>query len=406
MAGPTSPGAEGPTFGPPHLPPGWIAQWDGASKKYYFVQLSTGVSQWDTPTDAAPTGTPAPGVEHPYGIPRQQELITHPDGSQTVRHVDGSMEPVNPPMPPDGTRGIGGQTGDRGLGSMAMNALLGGKDSSNHNTNGNHGGSGSNPFGNLANQFLGGGGHGGGGAGKNALGKLGGALANSFLHSGDKPEQPQSYHSGQTTGHQPQQQQQQQQQQHGLAGSLMGGVASMLGGNKPSHGDVQLTCYLLQSSSYGYSNSGSASGGYSGQAPPTSYQPPGGGANAPGASSYQTTTPNHAPNPSFPSPSGQNGSQASAHQTHPTYGQVPGPPPGKPPGAYGQSSGYDAPSQGGHHHQQQQQQQQQPQYGHTNNGVYEPSYGNGGNAPGAYPGNNPTYSQGPNQQGHGYGSQY
>jgi hypothetical protein len=119
MAGPTSPGSEGPTFGPPQLPPGWIAQWDGASRKYYFVQLSTGVSQWDVPTDAAPTGsTPAPPAgDHPYGVPPQQELITHPDGSQTVRHPDGSLEPVNPPMPQDGSRGLGdGPSGDRGLG--------------------------------------------------------------------------------------------------------------------------------------------------------------------------------------------------------------------------------------------------------------------------------------------------
>lgn len=119
MAGPTSPGSEGPTFGPPQLPPGWIAQWDGASKKYYFVQLSTGVSQWEVPTDAAPTGsTPAPAAgDHPYGVPRQQELITHPDGSQTVRYADGSLEPVNPSMPQDGSRGLGdGPSGDRGLG--------------------------------------------------------------------------------------------------------------------------------------------------------------------------------------------------------------------------------------------------------------------------------------------------
>ncbi|KAJ3950722.1 uncharacterized protein N0V96_001873 [Colletotrichum fioriniae] len=122
MAGPTSPGAEGPTYAPPHLPAGWIAQWDGASKKYYFVQLSTGVSQWETPTDAAPTGaTPAQPSDHPYGVP-QPEVITHPDGSQTVKHADGTLEPVNPSMPPDttSTRGIDGQTGDRGLGVRFM----------------------------------------------------------------------------------------------------------------------------------------------------------------------------------------------------------------------------------------------------------------------------------------------
>lgn len=113
MAGPASPGTEGPTFEPPQLPPGWIAQWDGASKKYYYVSISSGVSQWETPTDAAPGGTPAQGPEHPYGVPGQQpELITHPDGTQTVKHSDGRMEPLLP----DGTTGVEGPAGDRGLG--------------------------------------------------------------------------------------------------------------------------------------------------------------------------------------------------------------------------------------------------------------------------------------------------
>jgi hypothetical protein len=113
MAGPTSPGSEGPTFAPPQLPPGWIAQWDATSKKYYFVQLSTGVSQWDTPTEAAPVGgTPAQPVEHPYGVPGQPQLITHPDGSQTVKHADGTMEPILP----DEARNIDGPTGERGIG--------------------------------------------------------------------------------------------------------------------------------------------------------------------------------------------------------------------------------------------------------------------------------------------------
>jgi hypothetical protein len=121
MPGPNSPGSEGPTFAPPNLPPGWIAQWDGNSRKYYFVQLSTGVSQWDTPTEAAPVGgTPGQNVEHPYGVPGQPQIITHPDGSQTIKHADGSMEPVMPPG--DGTRGVDGPAGDRGLGVSSESA--------------------------------------------------------------------------------------------------------------------------------------------------------------------------------------------------------------------------------------------------------------------------------------------
>lgn len=123
MAGTASPGSSsGPTFAPPPLPPGWIAQWDAVSGKYYFVQLSTGVSQWDTPTESAPTGldTPAPPSEHPYGAPGPggAQIITHPDGTRTVKHPDGTMEPILPGQEP-GTRGVGGP-GDRGLGVSLM----------------------------------------------------------------------------------------------------------------------------------------------------------------------------------------------------------------------------------------------------------------------------------------------
>jgi hypothetical protein len=124
MAGPASPGSDGPTFAPPPLPAGWIAQWDASSKKYYFVQLSTGASQWETPTEAAPVGgTPAARIDHPYGAPARTDggqIIVHPDGSQTVRYPDGRLEPVYPRedgSSPTGTRGVdGGGSGDRGLG--------------------------------------------------------------------------------------------------------------------------------------------------------------------------------------------------------------------------------------------------------------------------------------------------
>jgi hypothetical protein len=125
MAGPSSPGSEGPTFAPPPLPAGWIAQWDASSRKYYFVQLSTGASQWETPTEAAPVGgTPSARTDHPYGVPHKTgnngaEIIVHPDGSQTARYPDGRLEPVHPREDGsvgDGTRGVGGGSGDRSLG--------------------------------------------------------------------------------------------------------------------------------------------------------------------------------------------------------------------------------------------------------------------------------------------------
>ncbi|PTB38624.1 hypothetical protein M441DRAFT_49016 [Trichoderma asperellum CBS 433.97] len=101
MSGTTSPSNKGPAFAPPQLSAGWIAQWDGASRKYSYIQLSTGVSQWEIPTQAP-------------------ELITHPDGLQTVKRVDGMIEPILPD-------GMDGPNRDRGLGSMAVNALLSAK---------------------------------------------------------------------------------------------------------------------------------------------------------------------------------------------------------------------------------------------------------------------------------------
>lgn len=50
-----------------------IAQWDAGSRKYYFVQISTGESVWEIPTQDAPL-VPSPGVtpaqpQGPYSRP-------------------------------------------------------------------------------------------------------------------------------------------------------------------------------------------------------------------------------------------------------------------------------------------------------------------------------------------------
>ena len=84
------------------------------SRKYYFVQLSTGESTWETPTHPAPTGptpqaTPQGGVEHPYGTPSGDDgqVITNQDGSQSIRYADGRVEP----LPADGDRSLSGNIG-------------------------------------------------------------------------------------------------------------------------------------------------------------------------------------------------------------------------------------------------------------------------------------------------------
>ena len=121
---------------------------------------------------------------------------------------------------------------------MAMNAILGGKQTSRHN------GHGSSPLSGLASQFLGGGhggghggSHGGGGGGsgghdgkQSTAGKLVGQLASNLLSPSDKPEQPQNYHGGQSSGGS-------QHHQGGLAGAVFGGVAQVFGG-KHGHESV------------------------------------------------------------------------------------------------------------------------------------------------------------------------
>lgn len=325
MAGPTSPGTEGPTFAPPQLPAGWIAQWDGASRKYYYVQLATGVSQWEVPTQAAQAGsTPGHHVDHPYGTPPQPELITHPDGSQTVKHADGTMEPIM----------ANGPNGDRGLGDMAMNALLGGKNSG-------HGGG-------L-----------GGSGGKSSAGKLIGQLASNLLSPSNKSPPPQNYHGGQSTSY---------SSQGGLAGVVFGGVALMFGG-KQSHGSGQ---------NFGYSNAGTG-GSYSGEAP--TYNPSGSG------HSSSTHTP-------FASQSNQHhGSHSQSHQGQGHQSYQPPPPQAQSPHSqsnYGQSYGGQHEGSGGYSH-------QPPSYGGPPSGGHNPPYGqsNQGPAGGYHQSASGGFNQGP-----------
>ncbi|KAF2966529.1 hypothetical protein GQX73_g7076 [Xylaria multiplex] len=286
MAGPASPNA-GPTFEPPHLPPGWIAQWDGSSKKYYYVQLSTGVSQWEIPTNAAPGATPAQSNEHPYGVPGPREVITHPDGTQTLKHPDGRMEPI---LPPESSRGFDGPTGDRGFGNIAANALL-------------------SQFSGASGKPHSGSDHGSGGARKSGWSTY---RKPCLFSSGGKPEQTQNYHGGQH---------QQSHSSSGLAGQVVGGVTGMFGGH---HGKQS-------GQDYGYSNSGQ-SGSYSGQAPPTSYQPPNGStASYSSPSSNQHSTPSYNPPPtqhgapSYPPPPGQHSTSSYSQGGHqnPPYGSGP-----------------------------------------------------------------------------------
>ncbi|EOD52188.1 putative ww domain-containing protein [Neofusicoccum parvum UCRNP2] len=96
-AAPLSPDA-GPTD--PHLPKlpsGWIAQWDSSSRKYYYVQISTGVSQWDLPTSEAPAGP----SRRPEQIPATALDNGTMSGTDPTRGADGNKEEYS------GDRGLG-----------------------------------------------------------------------------------------------------------------------------------------------------------------------------------------------------------------------------------------------------------------------------------------------------------
>lgn len=113
---------------------------------------------------------------------------------------------------------------------MAMNALLGGKQSGSGHNN-------SNNFGGLANSVLSGlthnsngnhGSSGGNSSGSGGIGgKLVGQLASNLFSSGNKPQQQQqqNYHGGQAA---------QTSNSGGLAGALMGQAAHMFGGQAHS----------------------------------------------------------------------------------------------------------------------------------------------------------------------------
>ena len=36
--------------GPPSVPPPWVAEYDGQSQRYYFVNQDSGERTWDTPS--------------------------------------------------------------------------------------------------------------------------------------------------------------------------------------------------------------------------------------------------------------------------------------------------------------------------------------------------------------------
>ncbi|KAJ5761039.1 hypothetical protein N7520_008195 [Penicillium odoratum] len=62
----------GPSSPPPRMPEGWLPQWEGVQRKWYYVQRATGKSQWEIPTEPVvltPSTTPTSIGTGPSQVP-------------------------------------------------------------------------------------------------------------------------------------------------------------------------------------------------------------------------------------------------------------------------------------------------------------------------------------------------
>lgn len=66
-----------------HLPPGWIQQWDQSSQRYYYLEQTTGRSQWDLPVEQAGGSGPSTS-EYGYASTQGQN-----HGYQGYSHSQG-----------------------------------------------------------------------------------------------------------------------------------------------------------------------------------------------------------------------------------------------------------------------------------------------------------------------------
>ena len=111
---------EGPSHAPPSLPEGWyvflfkmhrsklntslhrLAQWEGQSRKYYYVERATGHSQWDIPTQPAlsvPTPDPTPQpITHPFSQP--SEKASEDETAEGYEGADRSLLGVRKALAP------------------------------------------------------------------------------------------------------------------------------------------------------------------------------------------------------------------------------------------------------------------------------------------------------------------
>ncbi|KAJ5115299.1 WW/Rsp5/WWP [Penicillium alfredii] len=71
----------GPSSPPPRLPEGWLPQWEGVQRKWYYVQRATGKSQWEIPTEPVvltPSTTPTSIGTGPSQAPASRPSANSP----------------------------------------------------------------------------------------------------------------------------------------------------------------------------------------------------------------------------------------------------------------------------------------------------------------------------------------
>ncbi|KAL1997330.1 hypothetical protein VTN49DRAFT_3932 [Thermomyces lanuginosus] len=97
MAHETPADSAGPSSPPPPLPEGWLAQWEGVSRRWYFVQRVTGKTQWEVPTEPAPLSpstTPASigsgPTWPPVSGPQTSSVPQHQSTGDTLRGLFSS----------------------------------------------------------------------------------------------------------------------------------------------------------------------------------------------------------------------------------------------------------------------------------------------------------------------------
>ncbi|KAI8081489.1 uncharacterized protein BX664DRAFT_340520 [Halteromyces radiatus] len=134
---------------PPQVPTGWLALWDETAQRYYYVDQSTGVTQWEHPSSTSSMPQQQSGQQQYGGYSSTSNYSPNngmPNGEAGSYMSSGNNTGYPSGQPPSygnvsGSTSAPGvtatQEGDRGLGSM-----LGGFMKPQHGSSSNNSGSG------------------------------------------------------------------------------------------------------------------------------------------------------------------------------------------------------------------------------------------------------------------------